>query len=207
MNGYHFIKTITPACTVLLLLAPIFVFCAHKSAAQRQADAALDSQVQERVIIREGDYKTPVRINSIHAKGRAIVSNKKFLDDDDWLNGLAVEIANRSDKTITFLEVMLIFRRPEGHSGPPAVWNLKYGDNPFRYEMLQGMPTPHVKPVMPLDYIELKLSDVEHDVIRRFLRDAKFTVINKVEIRVTIVGFSDGTVWSIGGRTMQRRPK
>ncbi|HYJ84578.1 MAG TPA: hypothetical protein VEW46_00815 [Pyrinomonadaceae bacterium] len=156
-------------------------------------------------MVKNDDRKAPVKIIAMRAKQREVHSNKRFLDGDDWLDGLAIEVVNSSGKTVTFVEVELFFPRPvEDATQPGAVWHLRYGDSPFRYESPEAMPAPRVKPIAPGDFLELKAADNEHLEIDRFLKDLKFSKNNKVEIRINLLGFSDGTAWS--GQMFQRNP-
>jgi hypothetical protein len=196
---------LTIGFTALLVVTALLLFGAYKNAAQQKGEPALAVQGQERRIVKKDDLRSPVKITVMRAKGREVQSNKRFLDEDDWLDGLTVEVANTSGKTVTFLDVELFFPRPkEDAPEPGAVWHLQYGDSPFRYESPEAMPALRVKPIAPGDFLELKAADNEHVQIDRFLKDLKFSKNNYVEIRINLVGFSDGTAWS--GQMFQRNP-
>ena len=196
---------LTLSFTALLVVTPTLLFGAYKNAAQPKGEPALAAQGQERRMVRNDDRKSPVKIRAMRAKQKEIQSNKRFLDGDDWLDGLTIEVVNSSGKTVTFVEVELFFPRPvEDAAEPGAVWHLRYGDSPFRYESPEAMPAPRVKTIAPGDFLELKAANNEHLEIDRFLKDLKFSKNNNVEIRINLVGFSDGTAWS--GQMFQRNP-
>ncbi len=190
-------RRLTISFTALPVVTTLLLFGAYKNAAQQKGEPAPAAQGQERRIVRKDDPRSPVTINVMRAKGREVKSNKRFLDEDDWLEGLTIEVANTSGKMVTFVQVQLFFPRPEEDPPQPgAVWYLRYGDSPFRYESAEAMPPPGVKPIPPGDILELKAAWNEHVEIDRFLKDIKFSKNNNVEITISLVGFSDGTAWS-----------
>jgi hypothetical protein len=150
--------------------------------------------------------RAPMKISHIRSKARLAPVNKPFVDGDDWLKDLVVELANSSEKTVTFVTVQILFPSPEEQlKKPGAAVFLQYGDNPFNYSTAEAMPPVRVNPVLPGDYLELALSNDQYDTIKSLLASAGIQDNNNVEIRVSAIGFSDGTAWS--GRMAQRNSK
>src|SRR6185369_3148195 len=116
------------------------------------------AQGNERAINIKDDPRSPVKIMNVHTKGRKVESNKPFVDDDDWLKGLTVDVRNDSDKTITFLQLELFFQGTEPAKKPGASFTLDFGDNPFRYDSAAAVPPLSVKPVSPGEHLEITLT-------------------------------------------------
>ncbi len=164
------------------------------------------AQVNERTIIISDDRRSPMKIMSVRTKGRKVESNKPFVDDDDWLKELTVDVRNASDKTLTFLQLELFFPRPQPDAKKPgASFTLDFGDNPFGYDSAAAMPPLSVKPIPPGEHLEITLTDNRLSALSTLLIDTGFFVTSKLEIRVNLIGFNDGTAWS--GQMVQRQPK
>lgn len=192
---------LTIGIAALLVITATFLFSDYKNAAQ--GGPALAAQGQERRMVKKDESRSPVKIHSMRAKKRVVQSNKRFVDGDDWLNGLAIEVANASGKTVTFVDIELFFPRPdEDGPQPGAAWHLHYGDNPFSYESSEAMPPRRVKPVLPGAFLEVKAADHEPAEIDSFLKELRFSKNTNVEVRINLLGFSDGTAWS--GQMLQR---
>jgi hypothetical protein len=179
----------------------------YKARANRHLGLQPAGQGQDRLVVDKSRSDAPVRITLIRTKKRVIETDKKFLDDDDWLRGLTLRVVNRSDKTVTYVGVQLIFRRTEDQeSGLPAGWPFNYGFDPFRLNPGDSIPSPQVTPILARRDIEITLSDVEHNEVQRFLAEAGFPASRKrIELDVIKVGFSDGTAWN-NGRMYRRNP-
>lgn len=186
----------------LLLLA--LLVADYKTTAQRQPDSSAN-QPQERVIVMKLDFTPPVRITTIKTKKGVIEPDKPYPDNDDWLKGLTVLLDNESGKNLTYIDVEVLFHRPDNQAyEPPGVWHLEYGEDPFRYTSGEAVPPVRVKPIEHSDTFEIRLSDHDFDQLGVFLRDAKYSVVRGVEVRVNVIGFSDGTAWN--GRMIRRDP-
>ena len=188
----------------LFLTITLLIVGAFRTSAQRKTDGNAETLEQEesnqRVVHKKSDFSPPVDITVAKTRKGPIKFDGKFLEDDDWFKGLTVSIANTSGKTVTFISVEISFNRPAEQSEElGAVWHLDYGDNPFRYQSESVMPPLRVKPVSPGDTVEIRLTDDDFDQIKLFLRDAKYPASFKaIELRITDLGFSDGTAWNAG---------
>lgn len=158
---------------------------------------------RERRIALKDDHRCPLKISSVKAKGKQIDTSKPFIDGDDWLRGLTVEVVNPSELTVTFVQVELFFPHPD--KKPGASFTIDYGDNPFRYNSAAEMPLLSVKPVLPGGNVELGLTDAHLPSIASLLQAAEIKTNDYVRIRVNLIGFSDGTAWT--GQMAQRNPK
>jgi hypothetical protein len=143
---------------------------------------------------------SPVKITLVKTKKRVVANNKKFLDDDDWLEGLTLRVLNRSDKTVTYVGIQLIFRRNEDQeSGLPAGWPINYGFDPFRLNPGDSIPPPQVTPILAGTETEIRLSESEYEEVKKFFAEIGFPAIRKrMELDIIKIGFSDGTAWNNG---------
>lgn len=177
-------------------------FSNYKTAAQRQS---FIKQAQDRVIVKKSDWNPPVKISKVKTRKGVIELDKPYDDDDDWLKGLTVSLDNKSGKDLTFVDVEVLFRRPNDQANePPGVWHLRYGEDPFRYTTGEPIPPISVKPIEDGETFEVTLSDHDFYQVIAFLYDIKYSVLNGIEVRVTTIGFADGTAWL--GRMMRRDP-
>lgn len=155
-------------------------------------------QEQERLVEIRSDFDPPVKVAAVKTKKGQVKTDKKFLDDDDWLRGITVSIANASDKTVTHVTIELLFHRPEGQTRlPPLVYPLTYGRSPFLPR--EAVPFTQPEPLLPGNSRAIVLVDTEYNSLKEYLKEAKYPVsIKRLGVRVTEIGFSDGTAWTAG---------
>lgn len=190
--------------TASVLVLVILLISNYKTAAQHQS-ASFIKQAQDRVIIKKSDWNPPVKITKVKTKKGVIELDKPYDDDDDWLKGLTVSVDNHSGKDVTYINVEVLLRRPaDTDQKPPGVWHLEYGEDPFRYTTGEPIPPISVKPIKDGESFDITLSD--HDFYRLivFLHDIEYSVLKGIEVRVTTIGFVDGTAWI--GRMVRRDP-
>jgi hypothetical protein len=182
--------------SVLILTVTVFAAGAYDADAYREV-LAKDVQDQERIVVDHSSADTPVKIVLIKTKKRTIERDKKFLDDDGWLQGLMLRVANHTDKTVTHVGIRLLFRRTgDQEPGLPAHWQLDYGFNPLWLKPEEPIPSPLISPIPPGGEIEIALSDIERADVESFLAEAGFPTSRKrLEIMITSIGFSDETLW------------
>lgn len=162
-------------------------------------------QDRQRIITIKGDDRSPLKIRTIRTKGKQVEPDKEILDTDDWLKHLTVEMRNDSGKTVTFVQVQLFFPKLDpDRKQPGSSFTLDYGDDPFAFDSAAAMPPLRVKPVSPGEHLAITLTDADFTRLNQFLIDTGFLVTSKVEIRVYLIGFSDGMAWT--GQMAQRRP-
>jgi hypothetical protein len=190
-----------------LLTVTVVLRSAYKATAQREPTTPMTGQTKARIMVTKGHLRPPLEITVVKTQKREVEPDKEFVDDDDWLRGLTIRLANNSGKTVTFMGMELIFWRTEEQSpGLPAAWPLRRGLDPFSIGSANSPDQPEVELARPGGDLEFVLSDAQYDDIKRFLKDNDFPdSIKKVEIQVVKIGFSDGTAWN--GRMYRRDPK
>jgi hypothetical protein len=139
----------------------------------------------------------PVRIAKLKVRGRPVWFSQKFAEGDDWLNGLSITVKNVSDKPINFVELELVFPRPEGSPEPESVNRMLYGEYPAAPGEEQ-VRHPNEPPILPGKTADLVLSD--YDGLQEFLRQTNYPAgIREVQVGLGDIVFGDGTKWGAGG--------
>jgi hypothetical protein len=196
-------KTAAMLAVAVLSVAAFVLFGATRNAAKLEKPP-LNNSLKFISIV--GNYKSPMKIKKVRAKGTEILSKDEFTTGDDWLSGLEIELANASGKTVTFFEIQLLFRSSEpGISQTDIAWFLNSGNNPFNYESDMSMPPQSSKGIRPGDFLNFELNEVERNDINAFVKSVTGSLPNKVEIRINLLGFNDGTAWS--GQMARRNGK
>lgn len=152
------------------------------------------SQAQERTVIRKSWRQlNPARVVAVKTKNKADVAlGKPFADDDNWLEGFAITVANDYDKTITALTVEMVFRREPGDSRPPFAKALHFGPSPSGPEYARRDRTKVIKSGQS---VELVLSSGEYQNLKRTLEELGYPQsVKRVALEITEVGFEDGSV-------------
>jgi hypothetical protein len=185
----------------LLFLSLMFVgIGTYKAKAFKHQITQMALQGPDRLVWDKSRSDSPVKITLIKTKKRVIENDKKLFDDDDWLQGLTLRVTNHSDRTITYVGIQLIFRRTEDQeSGLPAGWPLNYGIDPLGLKPGDIIPSPQIAPIPPGGEAEITLGDTEYREVEKFLGMAGFPANRKrLELDITVVGFSDETIWNSG---------
>jgi hypothetical protein len=160
---------------------------------------------RERTVVRKPWRVEPVRVIAAKAKRKpAIAIGKAFDDDDDWLDGFAVTVFNRSDKTVTTMNLEMVFPRQPGDGRPPAAQGLYFGPSPSDPAYLHRDRT---KIIDPGKTGEISLSPEGYESLKRLLQKAGYpTIINQVNLVIREVGFEDGSML-LAGRLFLQDPK
>jgi 3D (Asp-Asp-Asp) domain-containing protein len=169
--------------------------------------AGVAGQSKERIIVIKDDFKPPMKIKVVKAKGRVIKTGKKFLEeDDDWFEGLTARIVNDTGKPILSIQIDVWFVRPEEQAQvPPYVYQLSYGADPFWFKPWEEYKTD-MPPIEPGSTVDITLSVNDYNHIKSTLKELEYPASHKkIELRVTTIGFTDGTVWG-HGEYMRRDP-
>lgn len=166
------------------------------------AQSGSTGQKRERTIKRPPWRSEPIKIEKIKLRGMP-VSDQKFLEDDDWLKSLTLSVKNTSGRIIKYIEIDLIFPRPQDSPGERVSRDhLMYG----QYPLLPGeaVSPSSEPPVMPNDSVNITLSDYEGTM--EFLKQTSYgTSIKDLELEISMVIFDDDTKWS-GGQLYRRDP-
>jgi hypothetical protein len=148
-------------------------------------------------VVRKPWRVEPVKITAARNKKRpSIEIGKPFDDDDDWLDGFVVTVANDYQKTATSIIVDLVFRRERGDTRPPLEWPISFGPHPFSPEYLQRDRNNVIRTG---ETIDLHLLPQDYEYLKRSLRQTGFPAnISKVELEISAVGFEDGSAFYRG---------
>jgi len=151
------------------------------------------TQEQGRTVIRKPWRVEPVKVVAVKNKKKANIEiGKAFDDDDDWLDGFTVTVANNYDKTVTAIVVDMVFRRDPGDTRPPVAWPLYFGPDPMSPEYLQRDLSKVIKVGETGD---LQLSPKEHRYLIDFLKQHGYpATVRRVELAISDVGFDDGSL-------------
>jgi hypothetical protein len=164
------------------------------------------TQHEERKVKKDTYKNEPIEIVGLKNKKGKFKLNQKLADDDDWLDGFAVTVVNRTSKTISSVVITMIFHRPENHktsNDPPYVYTLHFSANPFfpEYELRDKS-----KVIKPGESIDIAVSDEDYRQNNIFLRQVEYPAsIKRVELVLDTVGYEDGTIWS-GGTMFKHDP-
>lgn len=170
------------------------------SGAEPTRGALPRNQNQDRIVRDMQNKDCPVRIRLIKTKKRAITMNREFSDQDDWLQGLSLRAVNRSNKTVTYIGVRLMFYKTKDQTpGMPASFPLDHGLDPLWLKPTDPIPLPTIEPIAPGGESDILLSDALHDELKTFLAQTGFFPNHKrLDVDITVVGFSDDTMWNLG---------
>jgi hypothetical protein len=156
-------------------------------------------------------YLKKVRIlmgQTISARAMAEKSAGRIADED-WLQDLQFAATNRSDKTITYIQLEIQF--PDTQStGLMMVYSpLFKGVPPERLAVKALQQKAEPLAVAPGQKVTLTLSAEELKPIKQFLglRGHTLRDIKRVVIQVQYLIFEDGTMWSLGGVRYKPSPK
>ena len=143
---------------------------------------------------------TPIKVTEAKLKRGVAEFGKVFTDtDDDWLEGLTINVKNTSNKTIVFIDFSLtLFDNNEGliPSRPPVGF-------PFSY----GSDSGKARPVQPGESVDVTLSMEELDILKAFLLNYDYPIsFRNADVRLDRVVFADGQVW-YKGQFFYRDPK
>jgi len=168
--------------------------------------AGVAGQGKERTLIVKNDFNPPMKIKVVKAKDKVIKTGKKFLDEDDWFEGLTASIVNDTGKAILSIQIDVWLVRPKEQAQvPPYVYELNYGADPFWFKPWEEYKTDK-RPIPPGGAVDIVLSADEYNHIKSSLKELGYPPNHqRIELRIGNVGFTDGTVWT-GGVYMKRDP-
>lgn len=134
-----------------------------------------------------------MRVVAARTKNKAKVEpDTPFDEDDDWLDGFTVTVANNYDKTVTAMTIAMVFRREPGDSRPPFAWDLHFGPSPRSREYTYRDPNKVVKVGKTAD---LRLSPQDYETLKHGLEQTGYpNSIRRVELVIREVGFEDGSM-------------
>jgi hypothetical protein len=163
----------------------------------------VSTQNTERVVDQVHVPSQPAELMEIRNKHGKVFRRGKVDDDDEWMDGLTVGLRNTSTRAITYAQVTLDFPKAENSSEsaePPLRYFLYFGT---REKPDAAAPQPSIKPG---EVVELTLTEERYGVLKRHLRELKYSRgIKKVKMTLHTVVFDDDLMWSLG-ELMRRDP-
>ena len=162
-----------------------------------RAQEAPQSQQRDRIVVRKPWRVEPVKVVAVRTKNKANIETGRAFDaDDDWLDGFTVTVANNYDKTVTAMEIEMVFRREPGDTRPPLNKSLHFGPSPSSREYKDRDPNKVIKVGKTA---ELSLSPQYYKSLKRDLEQTGYSSgIKRVELVITEVGFEDGSMLQTG---------
>jgi hypothetical protein len=175
----------------MLGLTPALLPLVHSRGQNREA-----AQEGDRVIERVKHFNPPAEISLVKSRIGTIELDKKFSAGEDWFEGLAVGVHNKSEKPISYISLHLYFPRPKEQQGMNDLgFSLQYGVNPI-WARRNGIAMPAAAPIQPGNKVEITLPDNRYRAIQAALVEAGYPAsIKTIKIYVEMLGFSDGTIW------------
>jgi hypothetical protein len=171
-------------CVVLFFLIPLAVGAA---------------QEQDRVVSKMWRKPAPLKLRVIKTRKGEVKLDQKFADGDDWLKSLSIVLENVSGKTITYVEVGLLFPRDAEVLGktPPLYHTLMYGHHPKApAAALLNVPPLALKPG---ESITIALSDFDYSYITDNWRKLEPSrSIKDIRLHLYEIFFNDDTGWRVG---------
>lgn len=177
--------------TVIMLMGASLIFIV------RLVNSSARSQQKDRIVVRAPWPVEPVRIVAAKTKNKESVEiGKAFDEDDDWLDGFTVTVANKYDKAVTALTLEMTFRREPGDTRPPFNYSLHFGPSPNIREYLNRDPNKVIKVGKTAD---IHISPEDYKSLKRYLEQTGYPgSIKRVELTIREVGFEDGSMLDAG---------
>jgi hypothetical protein len=161
------------------------------------ANASARIQQKDRTVARKPWPVEPVRVVAVKTKNKESVEiGRAFDEDDDWLDGFTVTVANNYDKSVTAMEIEMVFRREPGDPRPPFAYSLHLGPSPDGPEYVHRDPKRIIKVGKTAD---LGLSPKNYASLKNYLAQTGYSNgIQRVELVIRAVGFEDGSMLHTG---------
>src|SRR5882757_10027917 len=158
----------------------------------------VNSQKDE-IIIETLKSNEPLKITSFNIGSKKNRSGEKFINSDDWIKTLSIEIQNSSGRKVNHVAIGIFFVRPKGAED----------NRMFHYSMLRGNKKSalnrlesgfSLSPSNSRDKGEkIALTDREYQEIRDSLDQLGYPVkIGSIQIQIEEIVLDDGRLWSLG---------
>jgi hypothetical protein len=186
----------------LAVILVVLIFTLVTSSWLVSAHMGVEGQAQGKVIEQTRFKGAPV-VELVEEKTAKlkVALGEKFNNGDDWLQGFTFKFKNVSSKPINYVEIWLDFPETKA-TGNIMAFPLKYGQSPW----LQPAASD-TNPIMPGDMVDVPISDAVYTSLRRFIEKRHAVKsLNKVQLRISFVGFTDGTAWD-GGQIVRPDPQ
>jgi hypothetical protein len=161
------------------------------------ASSSAKNQQPDRIVVRKPWPVEPVKVVAVKTKNKeSIEIGRAFDEDDDWLDGFTVTVVNNYDKTVTAMEIEMVFRREPGATRPPLAYSLHFGPSPSSREYVYRDPN---KVIGVGKTVKLSLSAENYKSLKRDFEQTGYpNSIKRVELIIREVGFEDGSVLHTG---------
>lgn len=143
--------------------------------------------------------KEPVSLVSFKVKDENFRFGQRLALSKGWLRDFSVLIRNESGKAVTYIDVGVFVKRPEHQTDQP----------PFHFSIIQGNKKSSLRREKSGLFFEssndkddlllLMFQQEEFDSIQSSLSALGYSETYDIELQIEEVGFSDGTLWSVGG--------
>jgi hypothetical protein len=151
--------------------------------------------VSERKLNKIDWPRMPVKVNSARLKRGSAVFGEAFADpDDDWLEGLAINVENTSTKPIVHIDVSLTFFKKEEGLVPervPVAFPIFYGSGLGTFNTGRTF-----QPVKPGESVDVVFSTDNLLQLKAMLVEDKYPLsFHQVDVCVEAIQFDDGELW------------
>lgn len=151
----------------------------------------------------------PVKIIKVKNKKGEVPLGKKFRDEADagWLRGLVITVENTSGRTLTYVNVTLMFPPQVNHATSEYAYGFEfmYGVSPQYPQYEESRKRQPDRVLRHGERLDLTLSDEEYEHIQKVLRSLGYPHdLREAFVRLREVGFDDGTGW-LGGKNYDFR--
>ena len=154
---------------------------------------------EERVVEKLSRKPAPLKVKVIKTKKGEFLLGKKFVDNEDWFQGLSVVLENISDKNIIYVGAGFLFPRQDSEIGnaPPLYKSVSYGQHPNAPSGAFSKVQPLV--LKPKEAITITLSDLALSEIKNGLKLLSYAhSIKTIKFNLEEIYFDDGTGWAAG---------
>ncbi|HEX4945713.1 MAG TPA: hypothetical protein VFZ34_03585 [Blastocatellia bacterium] len=190
---YQPLATIT-IVTFSLVVGALTVVKPSLARCARLSKPAVLQEAEREVLQERPNPKDPVELIEINVQGKVVRVKEKFYEDSEWIKKTSLKLKNKYTKTIAFIQVNVDF--PEtATSGIMMQEQYLLGRHP-----VDGVPKNQTPlSLKPNELLEVPLA-TEFERIKRMIerRHSPIGSISKILIRLSDIGFEDGTVYAAG---------
>lgn len=180
-----------------------------QGAASSNSHQASLQRTDEKIIGRDLWVDDPVDIGALAVKGVPIELGKKFSAkliteqsgglEEDWLENLEITVNNNSDKRITYLQVSLRFPHSENSDSSVGMfYHFVLGVDLRASGQAATLAEPFSLDAGASHTIRLNEKDLKEIKKRLEMTKKPLVEVNKVFIRISVVGYEDGLQWQAG---------
>jgi len=188
-NEYPSIQKLRLSLIVILMVS---VFCSTKNSFTVFSQT---NDRNEKNITKESYKNEPIEFIELKSNGKKFKLNERLTQEEDWLKDFTIDFKNVSDKSITYVSIIINF--PETRSsGLPMSYIIKFGVQ----SDFPNKTNDELKMVAPNEIAQISLSPERYEKVKAFLATRHHLLKNLTVANVAIqsVFFADGTNWFYG---------